>query len=695
MRRLWLFVLAATLFGAAALRDGLDQWVAATDLPSIAIEVSSEVLARDGTLLRAYTVADGRWRLATSIEDVDPVYLEMLIAYEDQRFYDHSGVDVRALVRAAGQALWSREIRSGGSSLTMQAARLLENSGTRRWRGKLRQIRLALALERRLSKQQILTLYLNRAPFGGNIEGVRAATRAWFGKEPRRLTPAEAALLVALPQSPERRRPDRFVAAARAARDRVLARAGAIGVLDLDTVLAARTELVPVRRLPFPALAPHLADRALAANPGKTIYRLTVDAALQSSLQQLALEALARQAEGVSIAIVVADHTSGEVLASVGSGAYRADARQRFIDMTRALRSPGSTLKPLVYGLAFEEGLVHPESLIEDRPVSFGTYAPQNFDGQYRGTLRVREALQQSLNIPVVRLLDALGPAKLLARMRRAGMTPVVPGGRPGLAVGLGGVGVTLEDLVTLYAAFGQGGRATVLRWRQPDPVEDANLDPNSPEIRPQVLAPVAAWQVANILSGLPPPLNAPENGLAYKTGTSYGYRDAWAVGFDGRHVAGVWLGRPDGAPVPGAFGGAVAAPVLFDVFARLKPTLDPLPPPPPETLIVSTAALPAPLRRFRSRIALFAPDASAPQVAFPPDGAVLDPDGGLLLRVRDGAPPFTWLVNGRPVAIATRERQTLVALAGPGLGPGFLRLSVIDARGRSARADVTIAQIP
>ena len=682
VKRLWPFLLVALLFATAAMRDSFDRWIAATELPPLLAETSAEVLSRNGTLLRAYTVADGRWRLASSVDAVDPIYLKMLIAYEDQRFYEHSGIDGRALLRAFWQALGNGQVVSGGSTLTMQVARLLENSGTGRWRGKLRQMRVALALERRLTKSQILTLYLNRAPFGGNIEGVRAAARAWFGKPARRLTPSEAALLVALPQAPERRRPDRFASPARVARDRVLERVAALGLLDDDALIGARAAQIPRQRKPFPALAPHLADRARAANPARTTpFRLTVDAALQVTLERLARETMLDKPEGLSIALIVADHMTGEVLASVGSAAYRADARQGFVDMTRALRSPGSTLKPLIYGLAFDEGLAHPETLIDDRPVSFGTYAPQNFDGGFRGTIRVREALQQSLNIPVVSLLDALGPARLLDRMERAGMSPAVPGGRPGLAVALGGIGVTLEDLVTLYASFGNGGRARILRWRQDDPGPAGNPA--------RVLTAQAAWQVANILSGLAPPPNAPETGLAYKTGTSYGYRDAWAVGFDGRHVAGVWLGRPDGTPVPGAFGGEVAAPVLFDVFARLKPSPDPLPLPPPSTLIVSTAELPAPLRRFRSRTALFEPDASAPQVAFPPDGAVLDPSGAVLLRVREGVAPFTWLINGRPVAIATHERQSLIAVT----GPGFLRLSVIDARGKSARANVTIAR--
>ncbi len=678
MKRVALIVLGAALFAGAALRDAADRWVAATDLPPLAIETSVEVIDRDGQLLRAYTVADGRWRLATSVNGVDAGYLRMLIAYEDGRFPRHAGVDPLALMRAAVQAAANGRIVSGGSTLTMQVARLLEEGPTGTASGKLRQMRVAMALERRLTKDEILGLYLNLAPFGGNIEGLRAATLTWFGKEPHRLTPAEAALLVALPQAPEARRPDRDTPAARAARDRVLERATRAGVLSAEAAAAARRDAVPTRRRPFPALAPHLTDRVLAAAPGTALHQLTLSAPLQARLERLAARAARQAGAQVSVALILADHQTGEVLAQVGSAAYEADGRAGFVDMTTALRSPGSTLKPLVYGIAFDQGLAHPETLIEDQPASFGGYAPQNFDGVFRGTVRLREALQLSLNLPVVMLTDAFGPARLMAHLRRAGVRAVLPGGQPGLAVALGGVGVTLEDMAALYATLARGGAAVRL----------SPLPGQAGPTGARVLSPEAAWQVGNILSGMPPPPGAARTGLAYKTGTSYGHRDAWALGFDGRHVAGVWLGRPDGTPVPGAFGGELAAPLLFEVFAHLKPSLDPPPPPPPAALILPTAGLPQPLQRFRPRGAVFARDADAPQVAFPPDGARIDTGGDLLaLKVRDGQPPFTWLADGLPLVTASHDRQALVDLP----GPGFVTLSVIDAEGRAARSTVRL----
>jgi penicillin-binding protein 1C len=675
VRRGWPFLLALILWLGGAARDMGEAWIEATVLPPALPATSVEVRDRAGALLRAYTVADGRWRLAVRPDQVDPGFVAMLLAYEDKRFFRHAGVDPLALLRAAAQAAWHGRIVAGGSTLTMQVARLLEETGTGAWPGKLRQMRVALALERRLGKEEILGLYLTLAPYGGNIEGLRAATLAWFGKEPARLTPAQAALLVALPQSPVARRPDRAPDAARAARDRVLARLVRQGSLSAEAAQAATSEPVPAARIPFAMRAPHLADRVLAAAPGQLRHDLTLDAGVQAKLEGLAAAALRGLGERLSIAILVADHRTGAVLASVGSAGLTQEARQGFVDMTTAPRSPGSTLKPLVYALAFDRGLAHPETLIDDRPVAFGRYAPQNFDGLFRGDIRVAEALRLSLNIPVVRLTEAMGPANLMAALRRAGTEAVLPGGQAGLAVALGGVGVSLEGLVQLYAGLAQGGQAVPLYWTAP--AEGA---------RERIVSPAAAWQVAHIMAGMPPPPGAAQMRLAYKTGTSYGHRDAWAIGFDGAHVVGVWIGRPDGTPVPGAFGGDLAAPVLFHAFQRLKPQAAPLPPPPPETLIAPNASLPLPLQRFGGGGGAVPVD--APRLAFPPDGARLPLAGqALTVKLRDGVPPFTWLADGAPMVVGTHRREAALE----GLGKGHVTLSVIDAAGRADRVQVVL----
>lgn len=679
MKRPGLIALTVLLFTTAALRDAVDDWIDATQLPLTLAETSTEIRDRSGTLLRAYTVGNGIWRLAPQLDKVDAGYLRMLVRFEDKRFWNHSGVDLLAMLRAGAQAVWHGRAVSGGSTLTMQVARLVEDGSTGKWAGKLRQIRLALALERQLSKRQILTLYLTHAPYGGNLEGIRAASLAWFGKEPQRLTQGQAALLVALPQSPESRRPDRHPTAARAARNRVLARTAQREILPQNADETAARSPLPDRMRPFPRLAPHLADRVRTAALDQLKIDLTLQAPVQTVLQELVGDAARQAGSRVSAALVAANHRTGEIIASVGSPAYDADqGRQGYVDMTQAIRSPGSTLKPLIYGLAMDQGLVHPDTLIHDGPVRFGRYAPRNFDGQFRGDIRIRDALQQSLNIPVVKLTHELGPARVMAALDRSGAQAALPGGAPGLAIALGGVGISLQDLVQLYAGLAQGGQGPLLHVRKDAP----------PQSGQRMMSDVAAWQVSNILSGLTPPPGAPAEVLAYKTGTSYGHRDAWAIGYDGQHVIGVWMGRADGTPVPGAFGADLAAPLLFEAFGRLKHGFDPLSPPPPATLIPGSAALPQPLQRFRSRNAHFTQSEDAPALLYPPDGAQFDLAGGpVTMKLRGGVGPYLVLANGRP--LVSEQYNTEFDIPNP--GAGFSTLVVVDRKGRSDRVTIRL----
>ncbi len=672
----------AAVAAPLALRLVSDSYPVSIAEPAVSVEVRD----RHGDLLRPFAVADGRWRLGIDLDKVDPLLIAMIIAYEDKRFHRHSGVDPWALSRAAGQLVMNGRIVSGGSTVTMQLARLLADGESRSFAGKINQILAARALETRLDKRQILSRYLTLAPYGGNLEGVRAASLAYFGKEPVRLTPAQAALLVALPQAPEHRRPDRHPAAARAARDRVLQRMAEAGVISADAARAGSKEPIPVRRRAFPLLAAHEARRTLAANPDRRIHRLTLNGSLQGRLERLVTERMTAADKYLSLAMVVADHRTGDIVARIGSAGLLVDDRRGHIDMTRAVRSPGSALKPLIYGLAFQEGLAHPASLVEDRPTAFGGYEPGNFDKTFQGTVTVRTALAQSLNVPAVLLLDAVGPARLVAALRRAGMRPDLPQVTPpGLAIGLGGIGVTLTDLVALYGALARGGKPVALRI-------DADSEPIAGSTTP-ILDRRAAWQVADILAGTPRPVGASGEHIAFKTGTSYGYRDAWAIGFDGRHVIGVWVGRPDGAPVPGQTGYETAAPLLFEAFARLGQDRAPLPKPPAGTLIAPTADLPAPLRRVHHPEFGILQRATGPEIAYPPHRARIDAGGAdsgggpLVLKVRNGAPPFIWFVNGAPVARAPFGRPQRWHPD----GPGFAAISVVDANGKADRVSVYV----
>ncbi len=653
--------------------------------------VSTTVVDRHGKLLRAYAMADGRWRLPVSAKkDVDPTYLKLLFAYEDQRFFAHHGVDPRALARAAIQLGSHGHIVSGGSTITMQLARLLEPRRQRSLHAKLRQIVRALELERKLSKDEILDLYLTLAPYGGNLEGIRAASIAYFGKEPKRLSLAEAALLVALPQSPETRRLDRHPEAARRGRDRVLDRMVSENVISAEDAAQAKAQPVPAFRKPMPILAPHAADQASAAIKDQPVIRLTLDASLQKVLEPLARDRAIALGPSVSVGMIVIDNDSGDVLAHVGSADYFDEKRAGQVDMTRAVRSPGSTLKPFIYGLAFEDGFVHPESLIEDRPVRFGSYAPENFDMTFQGTVPVRKALQLSLNVPAIVLLDRVGASRLSSRLKQAGGNLVLPKDEaPGLAMGLGGVGVTLQDLAQLYAGFPRLGTTRPLREIMTADDKDDAREPM------RLMDPAAAWQVGNVLLGTPPPENAARNRIAFKTGTSYGYRDAWSVGFDGRVTIGVWVGRPDGAPVPGLIGRVAAAPILFDAFARSGKLTAALPKPPKGALVASNSKLPLPLRRFRPVGELVRTGAEqAPHIQFPLNGSRIDvdrsagPEASVMpVKVSGGVLPLTMLVNGLPVGEIDSRRQRLIDPP----GPGFARLTVIDATGA---ADTVVVRI-
>jgi penicillin-binding protein 1C len=652
-------------------------------------EVSTAIVDRNGKLLRAYAMADGRWRLPVDAKTgVDPGYLKLLLAYEDRRFRIHAGVDPFALARAAFQLLIRGHIVSGGSTITMQLARLMEPRRERSVYAKLRQMVRALEIERQMNKDQILDLYLSMAPFGGNLEGVRAASIAYLGKEPKRLSLAEAALLVALPQSPETRRLDRYPDAARVARDRVLDRMVEDGQISEEDAVAAKVQPVPRLRKPMPILAPHAADQAMAIMKDASVIALTLDAALQKVLEMLARDRAIALGPNISVAIIAVDNASGDVLARVGSPDYFDDRRAGQVDMTRAVRSPGSTLKPFIYGLAFEDGFVHPESLIDDRPIRFGSYAPENFDMTFQGTVPVRKALQMSLNVPAVALLDRVGASRLSSRLKQAGVNLVLPKDEaPGLAMGLGGVGITLQDLVQLYSGLARLGNTRPLR-------EIVSLRDDARD-NLRLLDQVAAWQVGNVLMGTPPPENGVHNRIAFKTGTSYGYRDAWSIGFDGRITIGVWVGRPDGAPAPGIVGRTAAAPILFDAFARTGKLPTPLPKPPKGTLIASNAKLPLPLRRYRGLGELVRTDGEqAPRIQFPLNGSRIDVTGAdgaqfssMPVKVAGGVLPMTMLVNGVSVGEIDGRRQRLIDPP----GPGFARLTVIDAKGA---ADTVVIRI-
>lgn len=640
---------------------------------------SPVALDRRGAWLRALPVEDGRWRIRADLERTDPAFVKRLIAVEDARFWIHPGVDPLAVARATASAAVTGQVTSGASTLTMQTSRLL-TPRPRTVPNKLVEMVRAVQIEARLSKREILALYLTLAPYGGNLEGVRAASLSYFGHEPSALTPGEQALLIALPQSPEARRPDRRPAQAKTARQEVLAkmaRAGALSSLEADE---AASEPIPGRS-PFPALAWHAAgELARQARADEASVVSTLDASLQARLEPLVQRAAAAQGPAASAAVLVVALDGRAVRASVGSGGL--DRPGGWIDMTRALRSPGSALKPFIYAMAFERGIAAPDTRLADAPARFADYQPENFDRVFHDEVTAREALTHSLNVPAVDTLARLGPEAFEARLANAGVTlwrPRMETRQAGLAIALGGVGLSLRDLAVLYGALADEGLAKPLAWTE------ADAEARRRERGVRLVQAKAAEEVMAILRETPPPAGATPAALvrgrplmAYKTGTSYGFRDAVAAGVVGGNVIVVWTGRADGGARGGLTGRDAALPLLFQAA----------------DLIDAPPAAPPPLAPRSAPRALdsLTRTAEGPRMIFPPDGSVVQVDAfgpasrGLVLAA-SGGETLSWYVAGRPLQADPVSGQVIWRPS----GPGFYDLSVVDERGRAARSKVRI----
>ncbi len=603
--------------------------------------VATEFTDRHGRTLALRPAAGGVWRLPTRVADVDPAFVARLVAVEDRHFWRHPGVNPLALARAALQDLRAGRIVSGGSTLTMQTARLL--APRRRTVGaKLIEIARALQLEARFSKREILGMWMTLAPYGGNLEGVRAGSLAWLGQEPRQMDDAQAALLVAIPRRPEALRPDRHPDRLRAVRDRILRADGGV---------------MPQARFPMPRHADLMLPKTTAA---RTVT--TLDLALQQAVEAIAATRLQTLPPHASLAIVVADIASRDIRA-LASGAGANESRAGSLDLTRAVRSPGSAMKPFIYAMAFEAGQAGPGTMLDDLPRRFGGYAPENFDRSFAGPVTMADALRRSLNLPAVALLADLGPAQFLSRVNATGIGLHMPGQAVGVAgaslpLALGGAGTTLRDMTALYAGLALDGRVAPLR-----------LLCCGPSVVPQ---PLVSRHAAEVIAGIltqPFPDGGPA-GIAWKTGTSWGGRDVWAMGFDGRHVVGVWLGRPDGTPLPGATGRSLAVPVLARIF----------------TLLPQAPRAQPPHEAQERRIALQErPDAL--HFVFPPSGATLSGEGAITLRAMGGQRPLVFLVDGARLKTDPARREA----AWQPSGAGFYRLTILDADGRAVQSAVRI----
>jgi len=630
------------------------------------------VVARDGTPLRAFPGDDHVWRHPVSLKEVSQLYLDALVAYEDRAFRWHPGVNPHALARAGWQRLRYGRVVSGGSTITMQVARILQPT-PRTLTGKFIQIARALQIEHHYSKDEILTLYINNAPMGGVLEGVEAASRAYLGKPSSRLTHAEAALLTVLPQMPSRLRPDRFPERAQLARDKVLRRLKGRWT-DAD-IADAITEPVYAQTLRAPMLAPLLAERLKRNSGRQTRIHTTIDAAAQSTVEVLLLDRARGLPPRVSIAAIAMDNRTLDVVAYAGSADFTDKARFSDIDMAQASRSPGSALKPFLYGFALDDGLIHSESLLSDVPQSFSGYEPGNFQQSFHGAVSVSEALVKSMNVPAVQVLEQLGTERFVALLRRGGLKLEFPkGAGANLSVILGGAGTSLENLVGAYASLARQGLAV-----------EPRLLPEAPVLERRMMSEGAAFIVRDVLESGGPVgrmidgRGSPYRGFAWKTGTSFGFRDAWAVGVSDRYTIGVWVGRPDGTPNPGFFGANVAAPLLSDIFTALPDALNIGVTPPPSTVTQARICWPLGTRAEGTD------DRQCPvqRTAWLLDGAApaTFPDSQ-----RAGSPLFTYLVDRatseRVSAECARQPFDRVetvrwpALLEPWLEPGLLQKS-------------------
>jgi penicillin-binding protein 1C len=648
--------------------------------PNLAQAERASPVALDhaGGWLRALPVDRGRWRIRVDLAHTDPLFLRRLVAVEDARFYWHPGVDPAAVFRAVGAAAVTGHVRSGASTLTMQTARLLEPR--RRTLGaKLIETLRAFQLEARFSKRQILALYLTLAPYGGNLEGVRAASLAYFGHEPDTLTDGEQALLIALPQSPEARRPDRRPAAANAARQAVLDKLGREGRLDPARAAEAAGEPIP-RRAPFPALAWHVGGQLAASAPtNEASVVTTIDGPLQRRLEALARATTEQQGAAGQAAILVVEIRTRAVRAAVGSAGL--DRPGGWIDMTRALRSPGSALKPFIYAFAFDDGVAAPDTVIQDVPRRFADYQPENFDRVFHGQVTAREALNYSLNMPAVATLERIGPQNFQSRLEASGIHLVRPRAAtidPGLSLALGGEGITLRDLALLYAALGDDGLAKPLAFTEAEAARRAS------QSGVRLIHPENARQILDILRESPSPdgrapaaLTQGGPRMAFKTGTSYGFRDAVAAGVVGGYAIVAWTGRADGGARGGLTGREATLPLLFDVADALAaPT---------------SAAHPIAPRNAPAGLANMASPGDGPRLIFPPDGASVEIAGvgprsrGLVLAAQGEG--LNWYVEGAPLSADPLTGKVVWRPA----AAGFYRLEVIDPAGRKAAARVRI----
>jgi penicillin-binding protein 1C len=530
---------------------------------------SAFVFSREGKLLSRFTSSDQFWRKPVALHEISPLLVKCVVESEDRWFFYHPGVNPVSLMSAAVENMRQGTFVRGGSTITMQIARMMEPK-ERTIAAKCKEILRAFQLEWTYSKDELLALYFNLAPYGGNIEGIGAATQLYFGKDPTELTLSECALLTAVPSSPNRFRPDKSEPSSRARRNGVLAVLFSRGIIDSLAYLQAREEEIPVARLVTLSVAPHFCQTAAQRAPYRPAIYSTIDYNLQVTCERMAnvYQNELHQSGIHNLSIVVLHNETGEVRALVGSAQFSDIANHGQVNGALAQRSPGSALKPFVYGIGLDKGLISPALMLEDLPINYSGYVPENFDEEYHGLVSVREALSQSLNVPAVNLASQIGLAEVHGLLRRGGITTLTqPWPAYGLPLVLGSGEVNLLELTNLYAMLGRGGKYMPYRMFSGDSIN----------LSARLLSPESSWLLTEILADLKRPdlptsweFTADMPKVAWKTGTSYGRKDAWAIGYNPEYTIGVWAGNFSAEGSISLVGAEVAAPLMLNLFDQL-----------------------------------------------------------------------------------------------------------------------------
>jgi len=527
---------------------------------SASLNTSRVVKGKNNTWLYAKTNNEDKWRFRVDVKKLDKNFVQMLLNFEDKNFYSHYGVDILALFRATSQLIQNGRVVSGASTITMQVARLLKPKA-RTVGSKLIEILNAFQLEYHYSKDEILAIYLTLAPYGANVEGVVSASMRYFAKEPHSLTASQSALLVALPKSPEHNRPDKHLKNAIKARDRVLKMALKKGLINSYEYKESSAIVPSIKLNRYPRYAPHLSTKVLQISKKKEI-QTTINVELQKQLEIWAKSKSYMLAKNTTLALLVVNNSTASIEAYLGSHNMFSKNVSGFVDMVQAVRSPGSTLKPFIYALGFQKHLIHPATNILDVESRFGDYMPHNFSYSYKGEVSIAYALQYSLNIPAVKVLQKVGVLEFVSSLERVTQKLQIPKNRATLPVALGGIGMSLWQLAELYTTLANGGKSKHLHYLLDIEKDKLNLyDYNSCKM------------VTSILREVPAPkgfINQ-NNHIAYKTGTSYGYRDSWAMAYSKEYTVALWVGKPNNATQLKLTGLNTAAPLAFEVFSLLN----------------------------------------------------------------------------------------------------------------------------